>query len=166
MRVEIFPDDLPTGLPPSRPEDHRIELEPGAQPTVQRQFRLSQPELEELQQPLDYLLTKGFIRPSTSPYAAAKLFTRRRMEDSAYASTTAHSTGSQSSRVIRSRELTTYSTTTGSKVLIENRLAMRLPSNCVAADNCHKTAFRTRYGSFEYLVCLWPHERALAFQMT
>ncbi|GJP39787.1 hypothetical protein CLOM_g24128 [Closterium sp. NIES-68] len=33
-------------------------------------FRLSQPELEELQQQLDYLLTKGFIRPSTSPYAA------------------------------------------------------------------------------------------------
>ncbi|GJP51672.1 hypothetical protein CLOM_g10821 [Closterium sp. NIES-68] len=72
---KIFPDDLPTGLPPSRPEDHRIELEPGAQPTVQRQFRLSQPYLEELQQQLDYLLTKGFIRPSTSPYAAPILFT-------------------------------------------------------------------------------------------
>ncbi|GJP47583.1 hypothetical protein CLOM_g6766, partial [Closterium sp. NIES-68] len=75
---EIFPDDLPAGLPPSRPEDHRIELEPGAQPTVQRQFRLSQPELEELQQQLDYLLTKGFIRPSTSPYAAPILFTPKK----------------------------------------------------------------------------------------
>ncbi|GJP79401.1 hypothetical protein CLOP_g9635, partial [Closterium sp. NIES-67] len=75
---EIFPDDLPAGLPPSRPEDHRIELEPGAQPTVQRQFRLSQLELEELQQHLDYLLTKGFIRPSTSPYAAPILFTPKK----------------------------------------------------------------------------------------
>ncbi|GJP58673.1 hypothetical protein CLOP_g2068 [Closterium sp. NIES-67] len=71
---EIFPDDLPAGLPPSRPEDHRIELEPGAQPTVQRQFRLSQQELEELQQQLNYLLAKGFIRPSTSPYTAPILF--------------------------------------------------------------------------------------------
>ncbi|CAI7838902.1 unnamed protein product [Closterium sp. NIES-53] len=26
----IFPDDLPTGLPPQRPHDHMIELEPGA----------------------------------------------------------------------------------------------------------------------------------------
>ncbi|CAI7810558.1 unnamed protein product [Closterium sp. NIES-53] len=34
----IFLDDLPTGLPPQRPHDHWIELEPGAQPTVQRQF--------------------------------------------------------------------------------------------------------------------------------
>ncbi|GJP82598.1 hypothetical protein CLOP_g12838, partial [Closterium sp. NIES-67] len=69
---------LPTGLPPSRPEDHRIELEPGAQPTVQRQFRLSQPEQEELQQQLDNLLTKGFIRPSTSPYTAPILFTPKK----------------------------------------------------------------------------------------
>ncbi|GJP83676.1 hypothetical protein CLOP_g14033, partial [Closterium sp. NIES-67] len=43
--------------------------------TVQHQFRLSQPELEELQQQLDYLLAKGFIRPSSSPYAAPILFT-------------------------------------------------------------------------------------------
>ncbi|GJP81288.1 hypothetical protein CLOP_g11445 [Closterium sp. NIES-67] len=75
---DILPDDLPAGLPPSRPKDHIIELEPGAQPTVQRQFRLSQPELEELQQQLDYLLTKGFIQPSTSPYAARILFTPKK----------------------------------------------------------------------------------------
>ncbi|GJP45170.1 hypothetical protein CLOM_g4592 [Closterium sp. NIES-68] len=75
---EIFPDNLPTGLPPSQPEDHRIELEPGAQSTVQRQFRVSQLELEELQQQLDYLMTKGFIRPSTSPYAAPISFTLKK----------------------------------------------------------------------------------------
>ncbi|GJP62826.1 hypothetical protein CLOP_g19849, partial [Closterium sp. NIES-67] len=67
--LDIFPDDLLAGLPPSRPEHHRIELEPSAHPTVQRQFRLSQLELEELYQQLDCLLTKGFIRPSTLPYA-------------------------------------------------------------------------------------------------
>ncbi|GJP46804.1 hypothetical protein CLOM_g6059, partial [Closterium sp. NIES-68] len=75
---EIFLDNLPAGLPLSRPEDHRIEMEPGAQPIVQRQFRLNQLELEELQQQLDYLLTKGFIRPSTSPSAAPILFTPKK----------------------------------------------------------------------------------------
>ncbi|CAI7912500.1 unnamed protein product [Closterium sp. NIES-54] len=57
----IFPDDLPEGLPPQRAHDHRIELEPGAQPTVQRQFRLTQPELDELRKQLDYLLEIKFI---------------------------------------------------------------------------------------------------------
>ncbi|GJP84010.1 hypothetical protein CLOP_g14104 [Closterium sp. NIES-67] len=99
-----------TGLPPSGAEDHRIELEPGAQPTLQRQFRLSQQELEELQQQLDDLLTKGFIQPSTSPYAARYCSCRRRMEDSECVSTTACSTESPSSRVTRSREPTNFST--------------------------------------------------------
>ncbi|CAI7868479.1 unnamed protein product, partial [Closterium sp. NIES-54] len=54
----IFSEDLLEGLPPQRAHDHRIELEPGAQPTVQRQFRLTQPELDELRKQLDYLLEK------------------------------------------------------------------------------------------------------------
>ncbi|CAI7859794.1 unnamed protein product [Closterium sp. NIES-53] len=74
----IFPDDLPEGLPPQWAHDHRIELEPGAQPTVQRQFRLTQPELDELRKQLDYMLEKKFIRPSSSPFAASILFTPKK----------------------------------------------------------------------------------------
>ncbi|CAI7898012.1 unnamed protein product [Closterium sp. NIES-53] len=58
---KIFADDLPDGLPPKRSKDHRIELEPGAQPTVLSQWQLSQPELDELRKQLDYMLLKGFI---------------------------------------------------------------------------------------------------------
>ncbi|GJP78092.1 hypothetical protein CLOP_g8418, partial [Closterium sp. NIES-67] len=61
---------LPSGLPPKQPQDHKIELEPGAQPTVHTQWRLTQPELQEPRNQLDYLMAKGFIRPSTSPFAA------------------------------------------------------------------------------------------------
>ncbi|CAI5482830.1 unnamed protein product [Closterium sp. Yama58-4] len=75
---DIFPDDLPPGLPPERPEDHKIQLEPGAQPTVRTQWRLTQPELEELRRQIDALLEKGFIRPSTSPFAAPILFTPKK----------------------------------------------------------------------------------------
>ncbi|GJP79048.1 hypothetical protein CLOP_g9297, partial [Closterium sp. NIES-67] len=57
-------------LPPQRVHDHKIELEPGSQPTVQTQWRLTQLELDELRRQLDYLLAKGFVRPSTSPFAA------------------------------------------------------------------------------------------------
>ncbi|CAI7765728.1 unnamed protein product [Closterium sp. NIES-53] len=74
----IFPDDLPTGLPPQRPHDHMIELEPRAQPIVQRKFRLTQPELDKLRKQLEYVLEKEFIRPSSSPFTAPILFTPKK----------------------------------------------------------------------------------------
>ncbi|GJP38820.1 hypothetical protein CLOM_g23229 [Closterium sp. NIES-68] len=76
--ADIFPNDLPPGLPPERDHDHKIQLEPGAQPTVRTQWRLTQPELDELRRQLDYLLEKGFVRPSTSPFAAPILFTLKK----------------------------------------------------------------------------------------
>ncbi|GJP49384.1 hypothetical protein CLOM_g8601 [Closterium sp. NIES-68] len=76
--ADIFPDDLPAGLPPKRDHDHKIELEPGAQPTVRTQWRLTQPELDEIRRQLDYLLEKGLVRPSTSPFAAPILFTPKK----------------------------------------------------------------------------------------
>ncbi|GJP79780.1 hypothetical protein CLOP_g9999 [Closterium sp. NIES-67] len=76
--ADIFPDDLPVGLPSEREHDHKIELEPGTQPTVRTQWRLTQPELDELRRQLDYLLEKGFVRPSTSPFAAPIMFTPKK----------------------------------------------------------------------------------------
>ncbi|GJP67614.1 hypothetical protein CLOP_g24414, partial [Closterium sp. NIES-67] len=76
--ADIFLDDLPVGLPPQRPHDHKIELEPGAQPTVRTQWRLTQPWLDELRRQLDYLLEKGFVRPNTSLFATPILFTPKK----------------------------------------------------------------------------------------
>ncbi|GJP55525.1 hypothetical protein CLOM_g14473 [Closterium sp. NIES-68] len=76
--ADIFPDDLPVGFPPERDHDHKIVLEPVAQPTVQTQWRLTQPELGELRRQLDNLLEKGFVRPSTSLFAALILFTAKK----------------------------------------------------------------------------------------
>ncbi|CAI7782340.1 unnamed protein product [Closterium sp. NIES-53] len=74
----IFPEDLQEGLPPQQPHDHRIELEPGAQLTVQRQFRLTQPKLDKLRKQLDYPLKKKIIRLCSSPFAAPILFTPKK----------------------------------------------------------------------------------------
>ncbi|GJP42842.1 hypothetical protein CLOM_g2370, partial [Closterium sp. NIES-68] len=118
---------LPSGLPPERPQDHKIELEPGAQPTVRTQWRLTQPELQELRNQLDYLLAKGFIRPSTSPFAARILFTPKK--DGGL------------------RMCTDYPRYFSKIDLRGGYHQIR-----VFADDCHKTAFRTRYGSYEYTV--------------
>ncbi|GJP60385.1 hypothetical protein CLOP_g17596 [Closterium sp. NIES-67] len=165
---EIFPNDLPAGLPPSRPEDHRIEQEPGAQPTVQQQFRLSQPELEELQQQLDYLLTKGFIRPSTSPYAAPILFTPKK--DGGFRMCIDYRALNRitiKSRYPIPRADDLLDQLRGAKFFLKIDLQGGYHQIRVAAEDCHKTAFQTRYGSYEYLVMPFGLTNAPStFQMT
>ena len=75
---DVFPDDLPRGLPPARDVDHHIELIPGASVPQRLTYRLSPAEQDELKLQLADLLDKGFIRPSKSPYASPILFVRKK----------------------------------------------------------------------------------------
>ena len=63
-----------SGIPPERPVDHTIELVPDAVPVARPQYRLSEPELAEVKRQVTALLANGMIRPSTSPFAAPILF--------------------------------------------------------------------------------------------
>ena len=67
---DVFPSELPDVLPPQREMDHDITTEPGAKPLSKPAYRLSQPELVELQLQITDLLKKGLIEPSKSPYGA------------------------------------------------------------------------------------------------
>ncbi|GJP84837.1 hypothetical protein CLOP_g14887 [Closterium sp. NIES-67] len=150
---EIFPDDLPSGLPPERPQDHKIELEPGAQPTVRTQWRLTQPELQELRNQLDYLLAKGFIRPSTSPFAAPILFTQKK--DGGLRMCTDYRALNRvtiKSRYPIPRTIDLIDNLRGARYFSKIDLRGGYHQIRVFADDCHKTAFRTRYGSYEYTV--------------
>ena len=72
---DVFPKELPDGLPPERDGMvHRIELTDPQPPPVRSLYRLSETQLAELREQLTELLRKKFIRPSTSPYAANILF--------------------------------------------------------------------------------------------
>ena len=75
---DVFPDDLPSGLPPARAIEHHIDLIPGAEPTFRAPFRLSFNELQEMKKQLDELLEKGHIRPSVSPFGAPVLFIKKK----------------------------------------------------------------------------------------
>ena len=39
--ADVFPKDVPAGLPPQRQLDHRIELVPGAKPPHRAPYRMS-----------------------------------------------------------------------------------------------------------------------------
>jgi hypothetical protein len=73
---DVFPEELP-GMPPERKVEFAIELIPGTVPISKRAYRVSGPELVELKKQIDELLEKGYIRPSTSPWAAPVLFVEK-----------------------------------------------------------------------------------------
>ena len=73
----MFPADLP-GMPPDRDIDFYIDLEPGTRPISIPPYRMAPAELRELKAQLQELLSKGFIRPSESPWGAPVLFVKKK----------------------------------------------------------------------------------------
>jgi hypothetical protein len=67
---DVFPEELP-GMPPERKVEFAIELIPDTAPISTRAYRVSVPELVELKEQIDELLEKGYVRPSTSPWATS-----------------------------------------------------------------------------------------------
>lgn len=72
---EVFLEDLP-GLPPSREIEFTIELVPRSGPISKAPYRMAPTELRELKVQIQYLLEKGFIRPSVSLWGAPVLFVK------------------------------------------------------------------------------------------
>jgi hypothetical protein len=66
------------GLPPKRYIDFSIILMPRVAPVSKTPYRMSTPELKELQMKLEELMKKGYICPSVSPWGAPVLFVKNK----------------------------------------------------------------------------------------
>jgi hypothetical protein len=73
---DVFKEVL--GLPPKRDIDFSINLMPGAPPVSKTPYRMSTPELKELQMQLEELLKKGYIRPNVSSWGALVFFMNKK----------------------------------------------------------------------------------------
>jgi hypothetical protein len=150
---DVFPADLPAGLPPSREVDHKIELVAGATPQSRPTFRLSASELAELKSQLEGLVKAGFVQPSKSPYGAPILFvkkkdgTQRMCVD--YRALN-NITVKNSYPLPRVDEL--FDRLQGAKYFSKIDLRSGYHQIRIDPDDVPKTAFRTRYGHFEFLV--------------
>ncbi|EGD76334.1 hypothetical protein PTSG_11674 [Salpingoeca rosetta] len=150
--ADVFPEELP-GLPPRRDIDHAIDLKPGATPPSKAPYRLSTDELKELRTQLDELLAKGLIEASTSPYGAPILFvkkkdgTRRMCID--YRQLNAQTVKDSYPLPLIDDIIDSLC---DARDLLNSRPALRLSSVRIRAGDEDKTTFRTRYGTFRFLV--------------
>jgi hypothetical protein len=66
---DVFPQDVPPGLPPLRGIEHRIDLVPGAPLPNRAPYRTNPEETKEIERQIQELLAMGHIRESLSPCA-------------------------------------------------------------------------------------------------
>jgi hypothetical protein len=66
---DVFPEEVPTGLPPLRGIEHQIDLIPGATLPNHAPYRTNPDETKEFQKQVQALLDKGYIHVSLSPCA-------------------------------------------------------------------------------------------------
>ena len=66
---DVFPDELPPGLPPLRGIEHHIDLIPGAPLPNKAPYRVNPEETKEIQRQVKHLIDHGHVRESLSPCA-------------------------------------------------------------------------------------------------
>ncbi|GJW39679.1 putative reverse transcriptase domain-containing protein [Tanacetum coccineum] len=149
---EVFPEDLP-GLPPVRQVEFQIDLNPGAAPVAQAPYRLAHLEMQELSNQLQELADRGFIRPSTSPWGAPVLFVKKK--DGSFRMCIDYRELNKltvKNRYPLPRIDDLFDQLQGSSVYSKIDLRSGYHQLRVRNEDIPKTAFRTRYGHYEFQV--------------
>jgi hypothetical protein len=163
---DVFLEELP-GMPPERKVEFAIELIPGTAPIFSRRaYRVSRPEFVELKKQIDELLEKGYIRPSTSPWAALVLFvekkdgTKRMCIDYRALNEV---TIKNKYPLPRIEDL--FGQLRGASVFSKIDLRSGYHQLRIRPSDIPKTAFITKYGLYEYTVMSFGLTNAPAFFM-
>ncbi|GJT49472.1 putative reverse transcriptase domain-containing protein [Tanacetum coccineum] len=149
---EVFPEDLP-GLPPTRQVEFQIDLVPGAAPIARAPYRLAPSEMKELSEQLKELSDKGFIRPSSSPWGAPVLFVKKK--DGSFRMCIDYRELNKltvKNRYPLPRIDDLFDQLQGSSVYSKIDLRSGYHQLRVREEDIPKTAFRTRYGHYEFQV--------------
>ncbi|GJZ06564.1 putative reverse transcriptase domain-containing protein [Tanacetum coccineum] len=141
------------GLPPARPVEFQIDLIPGAAPVARAPYRLAPSEMKELSEQLQELSDKGFIRPSSSPWGAPVLFVKKK--DGSFRMCIDYRELNKltvKNRYPLPRIDDLFDQLQGSSIYSKIDLRSGYHQLRVREQDIPKTAFRTRYGHYEFQV--------------
>ncbi|GJU21126.1 putative nucleotidyltransferase, ribonuclease H [Tanacetum coccineum] len=149
---EVFPDELPR-LPPPRQVEFRIDIIPGVAPVAHAPYRLAPSEMKELSKQLQELSEKGFIRPSSSPWGAPVLFVKKK--DGSFRMCIDYRELNKltiKNRYPLPRIDDLFDQLQGSSVYSKIDLRSGYHQLRIREEDIPITAFRTRYGHYEFQV--------------
>nr|GEU80097.1 putative reverse transcriptase domain-containing protein [Tanacetum cinerariifolium] len=149
---KVFPKDLP-GVPPVRQVEFQIDLIPKATQVARSPYRLAPLEMQELFDQLQELKDRGFIRPSTSPWGAPVLFVKKK--DGSFIMCIDYQELNEltlKNRYPLPRIDDLFDQLQGSSVYSKIGLRSGYHQLSVREEDILKTAFRTRYGHYEFQV--------------
>ena len=152
--ADVFSKDKASKLAPHRPYDLKIDLVDGTvPPPISVMYSLSPTEQEALREFVDENLRLGFIRPSNSQHGAPVMFVRKK-DGSLRLCVDFRGLNKISKKDRYPLPLISDLLATAGKARIYTTLDLRHAYYLVriADGDEWKTAFRTRYGSFEWRV--------------
>lgn len=151
---DVLPEgDVQPTYPPARAIEHEVPIIPGSTIPNRPTYRMSPSELDELKKEISSLLERGLIRPSTSPYGAPVILVPKK---------------DGGKRLVIDYRLVNAITIKnryplpriddlmdqlhGAKIFSKIDMASGFHQIRMAEADCHKSAFRTRFGHYEFTV--------------
>jgi hypothetical protein len=162
---DVFLEELPD-MPLDRDIDFIIDLLPGMPPISKRPYRMPINELVELKKQIAELQSKGFIRPSSSPWGAPVLFMEKK-DGTQWMCVDYNSLNEVTikNKYPLPRIEDMFDQMKGASVFSKIDLGLGYHQLKIRESDIPKTAFRTRYGLYEYTVMSFGLTYAPAYFM-
>jgi hypothetical protein len=152
-------------MPPERKVEFAIELTPGTAPISKRAYRVSRPELVELKKQIDELLEKGYIRPSTSSWAALVLFVKKDGTKRMCIDYRALNEVTVKNKYPLPRIEDLFDLLRGASVFLKIDLRSGYHQLRIRPTDIPKSTFITKYGLYEFMVMSFGLTNAPAYFM-
>ncbi|MCO5558817.1 hypothetical protein L7F22_012405 [Adiantum nelumboides] len=151
---DVFIDDIAGESPPKQgDDDHMIELIPGRSPPNKPPYRVSQAQQEEITRQMNKLVEKGMVRPSSSPFCSPALLVQKK--DDTYRMCVDYRALNRitiKNRFPMPQAKDLFDKLQGSTYFSRIDLKSGDHQIQIVDEDIIKTAFRTTFGLYEYLV--------------